>query len=99
MIVFGLSGPKLVPIPNFSSISLRMADFSLFFGVKSCKVPSVIFLPWQQFKILTNWFDLQNVSQNCIFKVRKFQLDTLSRFRMVKQKQEGGAYFAPPRVR
>ena len=28
-------------------------------------------------------------------KVRKFQFDTLSRFRMVEEKQEG-AYFAPP---
>ena len=50
MIVFELSGPKLVPIPNFSSISLQMADFSLFCGAKSCEVPSVILLPWQQLK-------------------------------------------------
>ena len=47
---FQLSGPKLVPIPNFSSISLQMADFSLFFGARSCEVPSVILLPWQQLK-------------------------------------------------
>ena len=47
MIVFELYGPKLVPIPNFSSISLQMADFSLFCGAKSCEVPSVILLPWQ----------------------------------------------------
>ena len=40
MIVFELSGPKLVPIPNFSSISLQMADFSLFCEAKSCEVPS-----------------------------------------------------------
>ena len=46
MIVFELSGPKLVPIPNFSLISLQMADFSLFFEAKSCEVPSVILLPW-----------------------------------------------------
>ena len=50
MIVFELSGPKLVPVPNFSSISLQTADFSLFFGAKSCEVPSVILLPWQQLK-------------------------------------------------
>ena len=50
MVVFELSGPKLVPIPNFSSISLQMADFSLFFGAKSFEVPSVILLPWQQLK-------------------------------------------------
>ena len=43
---------------------------------------------------VTNWFDLQKVSKRCIFKVIKFQLDTLSRFRMVEEKQEG-AYFAP----
>ena len=48
MIVFELSGPKLVPMPNFSSISLQMADFSIFFGAESCEVPSVILLPWQQ---------------------------------------------------
>ena len=41
MFVFDLSGPKLVSIPNFSSISLQMADFSFFFGAKSCEVPSV----------------------------------------------------------
>ena len=40
MIVFELSGPKLVHIPNFSSISLQMADFSVFCGAKSCEVPS-----------------------------------------------------------
>ena len=51
MIVFELSGPKLVPIPSFSSIPLQMADFSLFFGVKSYEVPSVILLPWQKLKI------------------------------------------------
>ena len=51
MFVFELSGPKLVSIPNFSSISVKMADFSLFLGAKSCEVLSVILLPWQQFKI------------------------------------------------
>ena len=51
MLVFELSGPNLVSIPNFSSISLQMADFSLFLGAKSCEVPSVILLPWQQLKI------------------------------------------------
>ena len=50
MFVFELSGPKLVSIPNFSSISLQMADFSLFFEAKSCEVPSVILLSWQQLK-------------------------------------------------
>ena len=50
MFVFELSGPKLVSIPDFSSIALQMADFSLFLGAKSCEVPSVILLPWQQLK-------------------------------------------------
>ena len=45
MFAFELSGPKLVSIPNFSSISLQMADFSLFFGAKFCEVPFVILLP------------------------------------------------------
>ena len=73
MLVFGLSGPNLVSIPNFSSISLQMADFSLFFEAKSCEVPSVILLSWLRgsfcdfvamatAKNLINWFDLQNVS-------------------------------------
>ena len=44
MLVFELSGPNLVSIPNFSSISLQMADFSLFFGAKFCEVPFVILL-------------------------------------------------------
>ena len=41
MLVFELSGPNLVSIPNFSSISLQVADFSLFFGAKFCEVPFV----------------------------------------------------------
>ena len=51
MLVFELSGQNLDSISNFSSISLQKADFSLFLGAKSCEVPSVILLPWQQFKI------------------------------------------------
>ena len=51
MFVFGLSGPKLVSIPNFSSISLQMADFSCFLAAKSSEVPSLILLPWQQLEI------------------------------------------------
>ena len=51
MLVFELRGPNLVSIPNFSSISLQMADFPLFFGAKFCKVPFVILLPWQQLKM------------------------------------------------
>ena len=51
LFVFKLSGPNVVSIPNFSSISLQLADFSLFFGAKSYEVPSLIFLPWQQLKI------------------------------------------------
>ena len=62
MLVFDLGGSNLVSIPNFSSIFLQMADYSLFFGAKSLEVPSVILLPWQQLKNLTNWVDLQNVS-------------------------------------
>ena len=45
MLVFELSGPNLVSIPNFSSISLQIADFSLFLGAKFCEVPFVILLP------------------------------------------------------
>ena len=51
MLLFELSGPKLVSIPNFSSIPLQMADFSLFFGAKISYVPFVILLPWKQFKM------------------------------------------------
>ena len=51
MFVFELSGPKLVSIPNFSSISSQMADFSRFLAAKSCEVPSLTLLPWQQLKI------------------------------------------------
>ena len=51
MLVFELSGPDLVTIPNFCSISSEMADFSLFFGDKFCELPFVILLPWQQLKI------------------------------------------------
>ena len=41
MFISEFSRPKLVSIPNFSSISLQMADFSIFLGAKSCKAPSV----------------------------------------------------------
>ena len=51
MLGFELSGPKLVSIPNFSSIYLEMADFSRFLAAKSCEVPFLILLPWQQLKI------------------------------------------------
>ena len=51
MFVFELSGSKLVSIPNVSSTSLQMADFSCFLATKSCEVPSLILLPWQQLKI------------------------------------------------
>ena len=51
MFVSELSAPKLVSIPNFSSMSLQMADFSRFFAAKSCEVSSLILLPWQQLKI------------------------------------------------
>ena len=40
---------------------------------------------------VTYWFYLQKVSQRCIFKVRKFQLDTLSGVRMVEEKREGAS--------
>ena len=88
MIVFELSGPKLVSIPNFSSISLQMADFSLFCGAKSCEVPSVILLPGNSLKLN----ELVGLAK-CVLKVRKFQLDTLSRFRMVEEKQEGTVFY------
>ena len=42
MFVYELSDPKLVFTSNFSSISLQMVDFSLFFGAKSCKAPSAM---------------------------------------------------------
>ena len=45
-LVFQLSGPGLVSIPNFSSISLQITDFSLYLGASSVEVPSVILLPW-----------------------------------------------------
>ena len=51
MFAFELSGPNLVSVPNFSSISLQMTDFSLFFGAESCEVLFVILLQWQQLKI------------------------------------------------
>ena len=47
MTVFELSGPKLILIPNFSSVSPQMADFH-FFLATFYEVPSEILLPWQQ---------------------------------------------------
>ena len=71
-------------MPNFSSISLQMADLSLFFAAKSCQVPSV-----------PSGFTCKMCLKSVTFEVGKFQLDTLSRFRMVEEKHEG-AYFNPP---
>ena len=53
MLVFEISDPNLISIPNFSSIFLQMTDFSVvsLIGAKSCEVSSVILLPWQQLKI------------------------------------------------
>ena len=52
MFVFELSGPNLVSIPNFSSVSLEMADLSLFFGAKFCEVPSVTLLSCNELVLL-----------------------------------------------
>ena len=98
MFVLELSSPKSVSIPNFSTISLQMADFSRFLAAKSCEVPSLIlfnFVAMATAQNSTNWFDLQTVSKRCIFKVRKFQLDNLSSFGMVEENIRG-TYFAPP---
>ena len=48
MLLFELSGPNLASASNFSSISLQVTDFLLFFGAKFLEVPFVILLPWQQ---------------------------------------------------
>ena len=93
MFVFELSGQKLVSIPNFSSISLQMANFSLFLGAKSFEVPSVILLPWKQLKIQRTGL----TCKMCLKGVSLKQLDTLSRFEMVEEKQEGGVFCPPPR--
>ena len=52
MLLFELSGPNVVSISNFSSISLQMADFSLFFGAKFCEVSFVILLPCNELVLL-----------------------------------------------
>ena len=64
MLVFELSGPNLASILNFSSISLQMADFSLFFGARSQIQRSTVsnFVAMATAQTITNWFDLQNVS-------------------------------------
>ena len=41
-------------------------------------------------RYVTNLYDLQNVSSGCIFKVKKFQLDSLKRLRMGEEKHDGG---------
>ena len=69
-----------------------MANFSLFLGAKSFEVPSVILLPWKQLKIQRTGL----TCKMCLKGVSLKQLDTLSRFGMVEEKQEGGAYFAHP---
>ena len=58
MFVFELSGPKLVSIPNFSSISLQMADFSHSFSAKSYRGTFFNFVAMATAQNSTNWFDL-----------------------------------------
>ena len=62
MLVFELGGPNSVSIPNFSSISLQMADFSLSFGTKLCESTFCNFVAMATDQNVTNWFDLQNAS-------------------------------------
>ena len=47
---------------NFSSISLQMADFSLFFWSQILRGTFCNFVAMATAQNLTNWFDLQNVS-------------------------------------
>ena len=69
MFFFEVSGLKLVSIVNFSLISLEMADFSVFRGSKSCEVPSVILLPWQQLKIQRTGLNFKMCPKGVIQKV------------------------------
>ena len=55
MLVSELSGPNLVSIPNFSSISLQMANFSLFFGALRGTFYNFVAMAIAQ--NLTNWFN------------------------------------------
>ena len=76
----------LVHITYLPLISSQMAEFLLFFRAKSCEVSSVILLPWQQLKMQQTGFTCK-----MCFKVLSLKSDdTLSRFRMVEEKQEGG---------
>ena len=74
MFVFELSSPKLVSIPNFSSISVQMADFSRFLAAKSCEVPSLIFLPWQQLKIQQTGLTCKMCLKGVSVKLENFSL-------------------------
>ena len=74
MFIFELSGPNLVSVPNFSSIPLQMADFSLFFGAKSSQVPSVILLPWQQLKIYRTGLPCKMCLKGVSLKSESFSL-------------------------
>ena len=93
MFLFGLSGPKLVLYEISAQYLYKWLIFH-FFWSQILRGTFGNFVAMATAQNLTNWFDLQNVSLKCMFKVRKFQLDTLSRFRMVEEKQ--GACFAPP---
>ena len=60
LLVFELSGATLVPKPNFGSLSLQIADFSLSLGPYSVAVYNFAAMATAQ--NVTNWFDLQYVS-------------------------------------
>ena len=47
--LFFNSVAQISPYTKFQ-LNIQMADFPRFFGAKSCKVASVILLPWQQLK-------------------------------------------------
>ena len=74
MFISEFSRPKLVSIPNFSSISLQMANFPIFLGAKSCKAPSVILLPWQQLKIQGTGFTCKIYLKGVSLKSESFSL-------------------------
>ena len=62
MFVVEFSGPKLVSIPNLSSISLQMADFFAFPCSQILRGTFINFVSMATAQNSTNWFDLQNVS-------------------------------------
>ena len=77
MLLFEFSGPKLVSIPYFSPISLKMTELFKDFTFLITQILQGTFCNFVAMVTpdnVTNWYDLENVSQDVSLKSESFSL-------------------------